>query len=327
MNVLNVIINWFNAAVSVGTPLLLATNGEILTEKSGNLNLGVEGQMYMGAVSGLAAAWLTERWLGAGGIIPLIMAVIFSFLAGCLSGLIYSVLTVTLRANQNVTGLTLAIFGTGFGQFFGEILTNVAGGYVTVGSETKRVFGVIDFGGLAEIPVVGTLLFKYNWLVYFSLIIAVILGWFLNKTRKGLSLRAVGESPGTADSAGINVTRYKYAATTIGGGLCGLGGMYMSLVSHKGVWVSNCISGYGWLAIALVIFSTWSPLRAIYSSIIFGALTVMYMRVPIPGMPMAIYMMFPYIATIIVLILTSIRQIKEHAQPASTGFNYYREER
>jgi len=116
---------------------------EILTEKSGNLNLGVEGQMYMGAVTGLAAAWLTERWFGVGGIIPLIAAVVFAFLMGCISGLIYSVLTVTLRANQNVTGLTLAIFGTGFGQFFGEVLSNEAGGYVTVGAETKHVFATL----------------------------------------------------------------------------------------------------------------------------------------------------------------------------------------
>jgi len=327
MKVLMIVINWINAAVLAGTPLLLATNGEILTEKSGNLNLGVEGQMYMGAIAGLAAAWFTEQWFGIGGIIPLIAAVIFAFLMGCISGLIYAVLTVTLRANQNVTGLTLAIFGTGFGRFFGEVLSNKAGGYVAVGRETKNVFGNITFGKLTEIPVIGTLFFRYNWLVYFALIIAIILGWFLNKTRKGLSLRAVGESPGTADSAGINVTRYKYAATTIGGGLCGIGGMYMSMVNQNGVWQPNCVSGYGWLAIALVIFSKWSPLRAIYSSIIFGGLTVMYMRIPIPGLPRDIYMMFPYIATIIVLILTSIRQSKEHAQPASTGYNYYREER
>ncbi len=327
MKILNTIINLINAAVLAGTPLLLATTGEILTEKSGNLNLGVEGQMYMGAIAGLAGAWFAEQWFGVGGIIPLIVAVIISFLMGCISGLIYSVLTVTLRANQNVTGLTLAIFGTGFGKFFGEVLGHKAGGYVAVGQPTKAVFGNINFGELANIPIIGTLFFRYNWLVYFSLIIAVIMGWFLNKTRKGLSLRAVGESPGTADSAGINVTRYKYAATIIGGGLCGLAGMYMSMVNQKGIWVTDCVSGYGWLAIALVIFSTWSPLRAIYSSIIFGGLTVMYMRIPIPGLPTAIYMMFPYIATIIVLILTSIKQIKEHAQPASTGLNYYREER
>ncbi len=327
MNILNVIINWMNAAVLAGTPLLLATSGEILTEKSGNLNLGVEGQMYMGAIAGLAGAWFAEQWFGVGGIIPLLAAVLFAFLMGCVSGLIYAVLTVTLRANQNVTGLTLAIFGTGFGKFFGEVLGHKAGGYVAVGAETKAVFGNIGVGKLADVPVIGTLFFGYNWMVYFALIIAVVMGWFLNKTRKGLSLRAVGESPGTADSAGINVTRYKYMATIVGGGLCGLGGMYMSMVNQKGIWVTDCVSGYGWLAIALVIFSTWSPMRAIYSSIIFGGLTVMYMRVPIPGLPTAIYMMFPYIATILVLIFTSIRQSKEHAQPASTGFNYYREER
>jgi simple sugar transport system permease protein len=321
------LINLLNAAVLAGTPLLLASCGEILTEKSGSLNLGVEGMMYMGAIAGLAGAWYVEQWMGHGGIVAVLVAIIFAFLCGALGGLIYAVLTVSLRANQNVTGLTLAIFGTGFGRFFGEVLGHKAGGYVTVGAETKALYGRINFGKLSEIPVIGTLFFKYNWVVYFALLLAVIMSWFFTKTRKGLSLRAVGESPATADSAGINVTRYRYLAAIIGGGMCGLGGMYMSMVDQKGIWVHDCISGYGWLAIALVIFATWNPLRAIYASIIFGGLTVMYMYLPIKGLPVPIYRMFPYFATILVLIFTSIRQIKEHAQPAGTGLNYFREER
>ncbi len=321
------LINLINAAVLAGTPLLLATCGEILTEKSGSLNLGVEGMMYMGAIAGLAGAWYAEQWFGHGGMIAVVFAFVFSFLCGALAGLIYAILTVSLRANQNVTGLTLAIFGTGFGKFFGEVLGHKAGGYVTVTDQTKAMYGRINFGKLAEIPVIGTLFFKYNWLVYLSLALAILMGWFLSKTRKGLSLRAVGESPATADSAGINVTRYRYLAALVGGGLCGLGGMYMSMVDQKGIWVQDCISGYGWLAIALVIFATWNPLRAIYCAIIFGGLSVMYMYVPIKGLPIPIYRMFPYIATVIVLIITSMMQIKEHAQPAGTGLNYFREER
>ncbi|NLA71326.1 MAG: ABC transporter permease [Clostridiaceae bacterium] len=324
---MNTAINLMNAAILAGTPLLLATCGEILTEKSGSLNLGVEGMMYMGAVAGLAGAWYAEQWFRQGGILAVLFAVLFAFVVGAIGGLIYAVLTVSLRANQNVTGLTLAIFGTGFGKFFGEILGLKAGGFVSVNAATKGAFGNIKMGALSDIPILGTILFKYNWMVYFALLVAFVMGWFLNKTRKGLSLRAVGESPGTADSAGINVTRYRYVAALTGGGLCGLAGMYMSMVSQKGIWVHDCVSGYGWLAIALVIFSTWSPMRAIYSSIIFGGLTVMYMYVPIPGLPAAIYMMFPYIATIVVLIITSIWQSKEHAQPAGTGLNYFREER
>lgn len=324
---MNTLINLLNAAVLAGTPLLLATCGEILTEKSGSLNLGVEGIMYMGAIAGLAGAWFVEQWFGQGGLLAVVFAFIFAFLCGALAGLIYAILTVSLRANQNVTGLTLAIFGTGFGKFFGEVLGHKAGGYVTVTDQTKAMYGRINFGKLAEIPVIGTLFFKYNWLVYLSLAIAIFLGWYLKRTRRGLSLRAVGESPATADSAGINVTRYRYLAALVGGGLCGLGGMYMSMVDQKGIWVQDCISGYGWLAIALVIFATWNPLRAIYCAIIFGGLSVMYMYVPIKGLPVPIYRMFPYIATIIVLIITSLMQIKEHAQPAGTGLNYFREER
>ncbi len=321
------VINLLNAAILAGTPLLFATCGEILTEKSGSLNLGVEGLMYMGAVAGLAGAWYVEHWFGQGGLLAAVFAFLFAFLCGALGGLIYAVLTVSLRANQNVTGLTLAIFGTGFGKFFGEVLGHKAGGYVTVNDQTKAMYSRINFGKLAEIPVIGTIFFKYNWLVYLALVTAFFLGWFLNRTRKGLSLRAVGESPATADSAGINVTRYRYLAALGGGGLCGLGGMYMSMVDQKGIWVQDCISGYGWLAIALVIFATWNPLRAIYCSIIFGGLSVMYMYIPIKGLPIPIYRMFPFIATIIVLIITSMMQIKEHAQPAGTGLNYFREER
>ncbi|HHX29948.1 MAG TPA: ABC transporter permease [Clostridiaceae bacterium] len=324
---MNTFINLLNAAILAGTPLLLATTGEILTEKSGSLNLGIEGMMYMGAIAGLAGAWYVEQWFGQGGILAVLFAFIFAFVFGALGGLIYAVLTVTLRANQNVTGLTLAIFGTGFGKFFGEVLGHKAGGYVAVNEQTKAMYGRINFGKLADIPVLGTLLFKYNWLVYFAIVIAILVGWFLTKTRRGLSLRAVGESPATADSAGINVTRYRYGAALVGGGLVGLGGMYMSMVDQKGIWVHDCISGYGWLAIALVIFSTWNPIRAILASIIFGGLTVMYMYVPIKGLPIPIYRMFPYIATIVVLIITSAMQIKEHAQPAGTGLNYFREER
>ena len=153
------VINLLNAAVLAGTPLLLASCGEILSEKSGSLNLGVEGMMYMGAIAGLAGAWYVEQWMGHGGIVAVLVAIIFAFLCGALGGLIYAVLTVSLRANQNVTGLTLAIFGTGFGRFFGEVLGHKAGGHATVGAETKALYGRIDFGKLSEIPVIGTLFF------------------------------------------------------------------------------------------------------------------------------------------------------------------------
>ena len=170
-------------------------------------------------------------------------------------------------------------------------------------------------------------MWRYNWVVYFAIAAALFMTWFFNRTRVGLNLRAVGEDPATADAAGINTTVYKYMATVIGGGICGIGGMYMSMVTTSGVWVHNCVSGYGWLAVALVIFATWSPARGMLVALVFGGLTIMRMYINIPGLPAQIYDMFPYIATILVLVITSMRRSKEHAQPKSCGLNYFREER
>lgn len=329
---MNLLINILTAAVLAGTPLLLGTLGEILTEKSGNLNLGVEGMMFMGAIAGLAGAYYYEQGvLSSDGtpsrIMASLTALICSFVAGSFGALIYAFLTITLRANQNVTGLTLTIFGTGFGNFFGEYVGIKAGGYVAVGERVKAAFAGIKIPVLSDIPILGKLLFNYNWVVYFAILVAIIMAWFFRKSRVGLNLRAVGENPATADAAGINVTKYKYIATVVGGGICGIGGMYMSMVTTSGVWVHNCVSGYGWLAVALVIFAAWSPARALIAALVFGGLTVLRLYLPIPGVSMQIYDMLPYGATILVLIITSIRQSKENVQPKSCGLNYFREER
>ena len=326
---MTMIITLIAAAVTFGTVLMYGTLGEILTEKSGNLNLGVEGIMYMGGAFGLFGAFYYEKAAGAAasGPLAIIIAILSALMAGMAASLIYSFITVTLRANQNVTGLTLTIFGTGFGNFFGEYIGQKAGGYVAVSETTKKAFSGLHIPGLSDIPVIGPLLFQYNWLVYFAIIIAVVMAWFFKRSRVGLNLRAVGEDPATADAAGINITLYKYLATVIGGGICGIGGMYMSMVTTSGVWVHDCVSGYGWLAVALVIFATWSPARGMLVALIFGGLTIMRMYINIPGLPAQIYDMFPYIATILVLVITSMRQSREHAQPKSCGLNYFREER
>ena len=324
---MNIILNLINAAVLAGTPLLLGTLGEILTEKSGNLNLGVEGIMFIGAAGGLGASWYAEKIVGKGGMTPMLIGVIAAFIFGALAALIFAFLTISLKANQNVTGLTLTIFGTGLGNFIGEFLGIKAGGFVAVTDSTKNLYNNINLGSLAKMPILGKILFQYNWMVYFTIIIALAMSFFLNKTRKGLNLRAVGEDPATADAAGLSVVRYRYLATVIGGGICALGGLYISMVTCSGVWVHNSVSGYGWLAVALVIFATWSPLRGLYAGLIFGGLTIMRMYIPIPGIPIQIYDMLPYFATILVLIITSIKQIKEHSKPEGTGENYFREER
>ena len=199
----------------------------------------------------------------------------------------------------------------------------------TAGVDTKAAFND-GIPYLEDLPVVGKLLFSYNFLVYLAAACTVILAYFLFKTKAGLNLRAVGENPATADAAGINVTLYKYLATCIGGGICGLGGLYIVMNSANGtggVWVYNSISGYGWLAVAIVIFCTWSPGKAVLCSLIVGALTVIRYYYPLSFIPAAIYEIFPYIATVVVLIAIIFRKKKNNLPPSSLGLAYFREER
>lgn len=317
-------------AVLTGTPLMFGTLGEILTEKSGNLNLGVEGMMYMGGAFGLGAAFYYEKLAGtsANGIIALILAILFAFLAGAAGALIFSFLTVSLRANQNVTGLALSIFGTGVGQFVGEYMRVKEGGYIAVGTAMKSVFQNSPFPQtLQDIPIIGKLIFSYNVFIYLGIIIAIIMSFIINKTRIGLNLRSVGENPATADAAGINVTGYKYTATVIGGGISAIGGMIYIMTIAGCVWNHEGLSGEGWLAVALVIFCLWRPLNAIWGSAMFGALMILYLRLSIPFIPNQLYKILPYIVTVIVLIITSLRNKREDQPPASLGLPYFREER
>lgn len=322
------VINLLVAAVLAGTPLLLGTLGEILTEKSGNLNLGVEGIMFMGGVAGLAGAYYYERLVQSpSGAVAVLIAIACAFACGAFGSLIFSLLTVTLRANQNVTGLALTIFGTGFANFFGEVMASRSeSGYAAVGDVVKSAFLGIRIPVLSDIPVLGKLLFSYNILVYLAVVIALAMAWFLKHSRKGLCLRAVGENPQTADAAGINVTRYKYAATCIGGGICGIGGMYVVMVTCGGIWVHNCVDGKGWIAVALVIFAMWSPARALIGSLVFGALSIMRLYVSL-GIPTQLYDTLPYVATVVVLIFVSFKHRRENQPPAALGTPYFREER
>ncbi|MBR5309592.1 MAG: ABC transporter permease [Oscillospiraceae bacterium] len=323
-------LNFVVASVLAATPLLFGTLGEILTEKSGHLNLGVEGMMFMGGVAGLAGTYYYEQAISEPNkFVAAFIGVFCAFLCAMFGALIYSFLTITLRANQNVTGLALTTFGTGFGNFFGEILGTAAGGYVSVGTVIKAAF---DEGipVLKDIPIIGKLLFGYNFMVYAAVALAILLSWFLSKTKTGLNLRAVGESPATADAAGIPVTLYKYVATCIGGGICGLGGLYIVMNSANGtggVWVHNSISGYGWLAVAIVIFATWNPIKAIVCSLVIGSLSILPYYYPISFIPSAIYEIFPYLATVAVLIMIIFRKKKNNLPPASLGLAYFREER
>ncbi len=327
---MNFIINFFVAAVLMGTTLMYGTLGEILTEKVGNMNLGVEGLIYMGGSTGLIAAFVYERAAGDAAIpmVAVLLAFAGAFLAAALGSLLYAFLTITLRTNQNVTGLALTIFGVGYGEFFGEYFRQIGNGRLQISEAAGAIFSQPLLPGfLRNIPILGKMLFSYNFMIYLVLVIAILMAWYFARTRSGLCLRAVGEDPATADAAGINVTKYKYLATCLGGGICGLGGLYFTMVSAGGNWSTGAMDGKGWLAVALVIFALWKPLRAVWGSILFGALMIMYMRVTQLGIPTEIYKILPYIVTVIVLISISIRQKRESQPPASLGNAYFREER
>ncbi len=326
---MSTIVIFIQKAIAQGICILFGANGEILTEKSGNLNLGVPGMMYMGGIAGLVTAFLYER--NAGNPVPFVgflISIVSAFLFAALGGLIYSVLTISLRANQNVTGLALTTFGVGIGNFFGGSLSQLAGGVgqISVARTASVYTAKIPF--LSQIPVLGPILFSHGILTYLSIIISFVLAWYIMKTRNGLNLRAVGESPATADAAGINVTWYKYLATCVGGGICGLGGLYFVMEYSGGTWTNNGFGDRGWLAIALVIFARWNPKHAIWGSVLFGGLYILYLY--IAGLNRAtqeIFKMLPYVVTILVLILTSLRKKRENQPPASLGLAYFREER
>ncbi len=317
-------------AVMQGTPLLFGSTGEILTEKSGHLNLGIPGIMYVGAISGVAGAFIYEQSVGVmNPFLAVLIPLLCTLIGSALMGILYSFLTVTLRANQNVTGLALTTFGIGIGNFFGGSLIKLVDTDVPsiALSETSNIFKTqLPFA--ESLGWFGEVFFSYGFLVYVAIAIALISSHILNKTRTGLHLRAVGESPETADAAGINVTKYKYLSTCIGSAIAGLGGLYYVMDYANGVWSNNGFGDRGWLSIALVIFSVWRPSASILGSILFGFLYVIPTYIPdITVSTKKLFEMLPYVVTIIVLVITSIRNKKENQPPASLGLAYFREER
>ena len=326
---MSIILVFLQKAITQGIPLLFGANGEILTEKTGNLNLGVPGMMYMGGVAGLMGAFLYENAVATPiPVVGMLISLICALLCSALGALIYSVLTITLRANQNVTGLALTTFGVGFGNFFGGSLSRLAGGVGQLSTAATASAFRATIPGLRDIPVLGDLLFSYGFLTYLCLILTFALSWFLFKTRIGLNLRAVGESAATADAAGSGVTRSKYRATGVGGMLAGLGGLYFVMDYTGGTWVNNGFGARGWLAIALVIFARWRPLNAIWGSFLFGGLYILYMYIPGLGRSaQEIFKSLPYIVTLVVLVITSLRKKREDQPPAALGLAYFRESR
>lgn len=327
-------VSFFPRAVMQGIPLLFGSTGEILTEKSGNLNLGIPGIMYVGGISGVIGSFFYEQSVPAAemnGFLAIMIPILCSLLGSLLMGLLYCFLTVTLRANQNVTGLAMTTFGVGVGNFFGGSLIKLTNSEVpSIALSNTSLFFKTTLPGANSTGWFGQLFLSYGFLAYVAIIIALGASYFLNHTRPGLHLRAVGESASTADAAGINVTKYKYLATCIGSMIAGLGGLYYVMDYANGVWSNNAFGDRGWLAIALVIFTIWRPNVSILASILFGGLYIINIYLPTPGGQMAVkelYKMLPYVITLLVLIIVSLRKKREDQPPASLGLSYFREER
>jgi len=326
------IITFIPRAIVQGIPLLLGSTGETLTEKSGNLNLGIPGIMYVGAIFGVIGSFFYEQ--STGGAVDPTLAILIPLLCclagSLLMGLLYCFLTVTLRANQNVTGLAMTTFGVGFGNFFGGSLIKLSGSELPsiILTATSNCFRrTLPFAN--RFGWFGKLFLSYGFLAYVAVIIALCCAYLLRRTRTGLHLRAVGESPNTADAAGINVGRYKYVATCAGSMIAGLGGLYYVMDYASGMWSNNAFGDRGWLAIALVIFTIWRPNVGVLASFLFGGLYILHMYIP-SGMNLAVkelYKMIPYVVTIVVLVISSMRNKRENQPPASLGLPYFREER
>ena len=317
------LVPFLAAAISMGIVYLYGSIGETIIEKGGNLNLGIPGIMCLGALGGVIGVNFYITLFGVEAIMAwliIIFAIIFAFLFAAMGGLIYALLTVTFQANQNVTGLALTTFGVGLMKFIGS---NIDQSNLTTASRSiSKLFTNYD-----KLGWFGEIFLSHGFLVYLAIIIAVLTTLFLNKTRKGLFLRSIGESPQTADAQGINVTKYKYLAILIGSGIAGLGGLYYVMDRSGTTFVEAAIEAFGWMAVALVIFSMWKPGVSIIGSILFGGLYILPSFINVSNVQLKLFDILPYVVTIVVLIITSVFNAKNSQPPASLGVNYYREER
>ena len=330
MDKLGVLTSFIHNIVVYNIPLLYGTVGEIVVEKSGSLNLGVEGIMAVGAIFGYIFGCYANS---------LAVGILVAFLSAALCGLLFAVMTVSLQANQNITGLTLTTFGLGVYFFVGNGLKAKAWPVMGEYENIKQGFASLPIPVLSEIPLLGEGIFSHNILVYLGIVIALVMWWYLNRTTPGLKLRAVGENPGAADSVGINVKRMKYLHICLGCGIMGIGGYYMGL-NMSGSFNSSCwINGYGWIAVALVIFANWNPAFAILGTFVCGFFNTLRvsgssLAAAFPGalgwlasVPTQLYQALPFIITAIVLFMSSVQNKRGSGLPASLGVNYFREER
>jgi ABC-type uncharacterized transport system permease subunit len=302
-----------------GTSLIYATVGEIYTERSGILNLGMEGIMLMGAVSAFAVVYYTSS---------LLAGLLVAALVGALLAAVHALLCITLRANQVVSGLSITLFGSGLASFLGQRLGPVSNNRYLVGLSGAQ-FRPVPLPGLSRLPVLGAV-FNQDLLSYAVYLLVPLAWFFLYRTREGLNLRAVGENPQTADAMGIKVQRVRYLYTIAGGMLVGLGGAHLSLAYTPG-WSENITGGRGWIVIALVIFAMWNPARAVLGAVLFGGINAVQFRLQAAGtlIPAAYLNMLPYLATVFVLVITTWWETlsKRVGAPAALGTSYMREEK
>ncbi|MBO4472375.1 MAG: ABC transporter permease [Clostridia bacterium] len=314
-------VSFLSNAIKLSASFLYGSTGEIITEKSGHLNLGIPGVMSVGAAIGCMTVFKLMKAKIYSAALLVLLPFLTTIVAGGLMGLLYSFMTVTLRANQNVTGLALTTLGVGLaGHFMNGIRAEV--GIIARASQFySNLFQIKSTNWFVQI------FLSHGFLVYLALIIAIGTQLILNRTRIGLHLRAVGENPATADAAGVNVTAYKYVATIVGSAVAALGGLFTIMDYMGGNW-EYLLEGFGWLSIALVIFTLWRPALAIPGSIIFGGLYIAAGFIKgITFSQIELIKMLPYVMTIVVLIFTSIVGSKKAQPPASLGLNYFREER
>lgn len=328
---MGILTSFLYTIVTRNISILYGTVGEILVEKSGSLNLGVEGTMAIGAIAGYLAAVNSGSFL---------LGVIVAFITGGLCGLLFAFLTVTLQANQNVTGLTLTTFGVGLFYFVGNGVTSSGKwiGWADWPESIKNWNGDIEIPLLSKIPVIGPALFNHNILVYLGIIIAVVSWFYLKYTKMGLKTTAIGENPAAADAVGVNVVLYKYLNIIIGSGIMGIGGLYMGYNLNGNFEASSCwIGGYGWISIALVIFAKWNPAVSILGTFVFGFFNTLQVKAGsiaesvhifsfLKDIPSQLYEALPFIITAIVLVVASVSN-KKGTGPAAIGVNYYREAR
>ncbi|HHY68030.1 MAG TPA: ABC transporter permease [Alicyclobacillus sp.] len=308
---MGVMAQLLGAAIGEGTPLLLAALGCLLSERVGIINLGAEGMMLMGAVStALVSAQGGDVWV----------ALVCGAAAGGVLGVLHALTTVTLLANQIVSGLAITLFGTGLSAYLGKPIA---------GNPVPGAIPVLNLPLLDKIPWIGPVFAHLDVVVWFSVILAVALFLYIERTSWGLNLRAVGDSPATADVMGIHVLRHRYAYVVLGGMLVGLSGAYL-LFSTSPSWVEGMTAGRGWIAVALVIFARWNPVRAVFGAYLFGGLDALGFRIQLMGTETPSYFlkMLPYVLTVVVLMILGLRSRRRYSgMPLSLGSAYVREER